>query len=177
LIRALESQTVKTFRLRPNGRILPLSDEQKGLWTAQLRSIFYTGYGHDKHGRYRVLVDRNTLEFWLNCDRQGRDVKLSKYELKSILEALGPLLAERANVQGYTLRKRILKKAVQGVLAEEGQKVSENAIEQYLWKHESLKAAKRAGRRRDSKEAVEDDLKEVKLIIRQHLRNMWAQPS
>jgi hypothetical protein len=175
LIRALGSQTVKAFKLRPDGRISPISDRRNGLWTVQLRSVFYIGYGHDKHGRYRVLVDQDTLEDWLNCDRQGRGAKLSKYELKAMLEALGPLLAERANIQGYTLRKRILKKAVQKVLAEEGQKISEHAIEQYLWKHGSLKAAQKAGRRRDSKEAFEDDLKEVKLIISQHFRNVQAQ--
>ena len=64
---ALSRGLVKAAKLFHDGTIHDIADEQRGIWAAQMRSIFYTEYAHEQSRKFRVLINRVSFERWLEA--------------------------------------------------------------------------------------------------------------
>jgi hypothetical protein len=177
----LTSGVVKAAKLFHSGRIEPLVESQRGLWSAQMRAIFYTGYAHERADgrlrRFRVLIDRRTFERWLerSPDKPSAEDTTSlpgggKTPSAALLERIAKALAARGHEVDYVLPRDALGALVRKVLAREGYALSDRQFKIALWTNIDVSDARKPGRRTRANRAKFDaDEPALRRLVQQAL--------
>jgi hypothetical protein len=183
---ALGGGLVKAAKLFRDGTIQDITKEQRGIWTARMRAIFYTGYAHESSGgrscKFRVLIDRASFDRWLEGAPDETSTPPStpsnegghasrKTPSSSLLERIARALATKAAEQGYVLLRDPLSKLVRQVLAGEGYNLSDRQFKNVLWNNIQPGKANKGGRRsQEGRSKFEADADALRAIVRQQVR-------
>ena len=183
---ALSGGLVKAAKLFHDGTIQDITKEQRGIWTTQMRAIFYTGYAHEWSGgrscKFRVLIDRASFDRWLEGAPDETSTPPStpsnegehpsrKTPSSTLLERIARALATRAAEQGYVLLRDPLSKLVRQVLAGEGYNLSDRRLKNVLRNNIQPGKASKGGRRsQEGRSKFEADADALRAIVRQQVR-------
>jgi hypothetical protein len=174
---ALEESHVRAFKLiQSSGRIDPINEDQRGLWTVMFNSIFYTGHAYENHNgesyNYRILIDRRRFDDWLaSLDRNNSAA--NKSPPRARLERLALIFADHTKMHKYVPSKKQIRELLGDVLRQEGFELSGNRFQNEFWPKFDHPDARKAGRPTEqSNRLFERHKSNLAQIIRDAWRSM-----
>ena len=180
LSNALSSSLVKAAKLFHDGTIQDIEKAQRGIWSTQMRSIFYSGYAREQSRKFRVLINRASFACWLeklpdetsitspSAPLNEGERSAQKTPSPALLEHIAKALADRADERGYVLLRDPLSKLVREALADKGYNLSDRQFKFALWNKDPLKRAGKSGRRSQrNRDKFETDAQELRAMVQQ----------